>query len=273
MKKYIKIMLVLATASMCLTACGKKDTGIIVNVGDTNNDSSQNEQVVGDSNTEVLDNSIGSSVKHDNTVSEVELNKVTNLVGTWVTDTGTIYEFKEDNTFTGYLVETSENIHGTYDTDSKDYLNLIISREVEIVKEPTEGETVITPEAGTEATEGTIVEEVIPLPPEFEIVEEPHKYQITEIVDYSDNSGTKLTLVENSVETVLNRSASIPSNSSDYKKTENTVSEPKSLTPEEVEAANQAALELGIDPETGLPLPEEPVEELTDENGEVITVQ
>lgn len=268
MKKYIKIMLVLATACMCLTACSKKDTGIIVNVGDTNNDSSQNEQVVGSSDSTITGNAVEGSTINQQVVTRTELNEVTNLVGTWVTSNGTIYEFKTDGTLTGYLVESNENVRGTYETDNKTYLNMVILKDVEVIDEESEENESDVEIANAESTDAeTIIETEVPevKPIVFETVEEPHKYTIQSIVEASDNNGTELTIIENSIETVLIRSNSIASNNEDYKEPENTASEPKSLTPEEVEESNQIALELGIDPLTGLPLPEEPVEETTED--------
>ena len=121
MKNIAKVMLVL-TLVMCTTACSSKDTkdtGVLMSVGDSGNDSSNNTQTAetndGEKDTEV----VTKEDKTENNTSEKD-----NIYGGFTSVDGDVFQFNKDNTFLGFIVKDGKEMNGTYETDGRTYVTL-----------------------------------------------------------------------------------------------------------------------------------------------------
>ena len=259
MKKRISILLIgLIAIAIGLVGCKQKDTGIVVNIGDTNNDSSQNAQVVGDSNLTINNNNSGSDGANSEQVQQVvQVNSLENLLGTWVTNYGTIYNFIDTTNFTGYMAETGEDIYGTYETDNKTFLNICITREIEVENTEDVNNVDILDTENAGSIESNIIL------PVYETVEENHNYNIKSIKEGNDGN-SEIILAENDIEIIITKYISvtndIDTNNDSYYDVSKEL-EPVELTQEQLDEMNRSLLELGIDPVTGLPLPDTSIEQ------------
>ena len=122
MKKKILAVIMLTTLALSLVACGKqKDTGIIVSVGDVNNDSGQNALTdetndVKEETTEVVEEETEVVITNDEYIDYI--------TSGFVAENGDVYKFNVDGTYSCYIVETDVSYSGTYETDGKSYITL-----------------------------------------------------------------------------------------------------------------------------------------------------
>lgn len=118
-KKIIAVMLLSIIGIVSLTACKEKDTGVLVSVGDNENDSSKNGKT--DETNDAKDTEQSKTV----TVTASD-----NIVGVWATEDGNIiYEFTTDGNVYYYNDAIGETGYGTYESDSKSYLSMNMSIE------------------------------------------------------------------------------------------------------------------------------------------------
>lgn len=158
--KRVHLALLTGLMIFSLAACGKSDTGVIVNVGDIS-DSSESNVVVKD-NTEQTESTESQSIT---TPSEKEDNKEFSLLGVWCSkdpSENIVYTFDNGNKVSIYQGSTDEYTYGTYETDNKTYVNIITNKE----KEEVQSEVVETTESSemdytvetAEAIENSVVE-------------------------------------------------------------------------------------------------------------------
>lgn len=161
--KRVHLALLTGLMIFSLTACGKSDTGVIVNVGDIS-DASESNAVVRD-NTEQTESTENTESESITTPSEKEDNKEFSLLGVWCskdTSENIVYTFDNGNKVSIYQGSTDEYTYGTYETDNKTYVNIITNKE----KEEVQSEVVETTESSemdytvetAEAIENSVVE-------------------------------------------------------------------------------------------------------------------
>lgn len=123
MKKKIFTLLLITAMVLSLVACGKqKDTGIIVSVGDENNDTGLNDMTTETNDKETSEDVSAEDTKEDtDSKSEDYMDYITSG---FVTENGDVYQFNVDGTYSCYLVETDTSSYGTYETDGKSYMTL-----------------------------------------------------------------------------------------------------------------------------------------------------
>lgn len=107
-----------------LVACGKKkDTGIIVSVGDANKDSGKN--ALTDETNDVKE--VETEVVEEEKETEVVITDdeyIDYITSGFVAENGDVYKFNVDGTYSCYIVETGVSYSGTYETDGKSYITL-----------------------------------------------------------------------------------------------------------------------------------------------------
>ena len=148
MKNLKTITFVTATVlglSTIFTGCGNKeveDTGVIINAGDTNNDSSSNNVV--EQNTDTNAGSIqtieNAEVNESETVEEIN----TDMTGTWATDIGDVMQFDTDGKYSGFDVASGQSNYGTYESDGSTYIKVTITGLYEVAVSEN-GEEIQTP--------------------------------------------------------------------------------------------------------------------------------
>ena len=161
--KRVHLALLTGLMIFSLTACGKSDTGVIVNVGDIS-DASESNVVVRD-NTEQTEATESTESESITTPSEKEDTKEFSLLGVWCSkdpSENIVYTFDNGNKVSIYQGSTDEYTYGTYETDNKTYVNIITNKE----KEEEQSEEVETTENSemdytvetAEAIENSVVE-------------------------------------------------------------------------------------------------------------------
>lgn len=245
MKKRLLNILLISMMGLALTACNKKEA-IIVDVGDTRNDSSQNEQVVGSADAVDIANKDNPTVVKDVVVSSedkaVVIDKLDDIKGLWVAS-DSLLEITSDKDISGSIAGIVNYFTSTYETDHK-------SKLVITIVDRTTSSNVLE--------DGTI--EIVE-----ELTENKIDAAIKEIKQSPDGGYTHMILTINGVDKKFIRDNYYePPKVAEEETSENTVNESTStvLTPEEQTELNAWALESGIDPETGLPLAEVPVEDV-----------
>lgn len=146
-KRRVLTYLILAVLVISGTACGKKDTGVVIQtVGDAEDNKNTEDNT--DKNTDNKeDNQTTESVNNteetnENASSEQENSEESNnfqeqlqkdyqtdkekieFKGGWVTVNNDVFQFNEDSTFQAMLVSTNEMLDGTYETDNSTYIKL-----------------------------------------------------------------------------------------------------------------------------------------------------
>lgn len=228
MKKKLVVTVLLVTM-LSLSACGKgKDTGVIVGVGDSGVDTAANDKITANdgvaassTNAESNDGTVETDENGDTTVTRAEGTLSNNpdkaIYGTWVeSGSGTIYEFDTDSRFSGYDVQSDSNFAGTFETDSKTYINLVYDpayEEVEVTDEST-GETYMDS-----------------VPQEAEV-----KNCSIKSFAIEENTAT-MVIVKDGNEVTLVRNASLPANSDEALK--NSIEELNNKPEENTEAESQ----------------------------------
>ena len=162
--KRVHLALLTGLMIFSLAACGKSDTGVIVNVGDIS-DSSESNVVVKD-NTEQTESTESTDITKENTTpSEKEDNKEFSLLGVWCSkdpSENIVYTFDNGNKVSIYQGSTDEYTYGTYETDNKTYVNIITNKEKEEVQsevaETTENSEMDYTVETAEAIENSVVE-------------------------------------------------------------------------------------------------------------------
>lgn len=120
MKRKILTLFLITTMTLSLVACGKqKDTGILVQVGDTNNDTGKNDLTA---ETNDVEESTENAEEEVPVVSDDDYMKY--ITGCFVAENGDVYKFNVDGTYTYYIMDTGVTQKGTYDTDGKTYMTL-----------------------------------------------------------------------------------------------------------------------------------------------------
>lgn len=161
--KRVHLTLLTGLMIFSLAACGKSDTGVIVNVGDIS-DASESNVIVRDS-TEQTESTESTESESITTPSEKEDNKEFSLLGVWCSkdpSENIVYTFDNGNKVSIYQGSTDEYTYGTYETDNKTYVNIITNKE----KEEVQSEVVETTESSemdytvetAEAIENSVVE-------------------------------------------------------------------------------------------------------------------
>lgn len=161
--KRVHLTLLTGLMIFSLTACGKSDTGVIVNVGDIS-DASESNVVVRD-NTEQTESTENTESESITTPSEKEDNKEFSLLGVWCSkdpSENIVYTFDNGNKVSIYQGSTDEYTYGTYETDNKTYVNIITNKEKEEEQseevETTENSEMDYTEETAEAIENSVVE-------------------------------------------------------------------------------------------------------------------
>lgn len=230
MKKTKVGMLVVALAVFTLTGCSNKqeDTGVIISAEDSAEKSVSANTVVEDSTSvEVIENSTteldAATEEAANTTETTESTTDERLFGTWTSPEGDILLFESNGDLNGYEVSTNTNLYGTYETDNETYINITLTDRFELVEDE-EGNLVETP------------------------LEDLEKHYEILSYTYTDEEAS-LILSDGSTELTLNKAMELI-----YEEHFDDDVIEGEATPEEQEQINATALELGIDPETGLPL-------------------
>ena len=151
--KRVHLALLTGLMIFSLTACGKSDTGVVINAGDIS-DTSVSNVIVKDS-TEQTESTENTDITKENTTpSEKEDNKEFSLLGVWCSkdpSENIIYTFDNGNKVNIYQGDTDKYTYGTYETDNKTYVNIITNKE----KEEVQSEEIVT----TENSEADYTEE------------------------------------------------------------------------------------------------------------------
>lgn len=141
--KRLHVALLTGLMIFSLTACGKKDTGVIINAGDISTSSESN--VVVKDNTEQKESTENVGIKNNtenteqvgtknNTVNNKNDSKEINLLGIWCSnnpDENIVYNFDNENKFSLYQGNTDTYIFGTYETDNETYVDIITEKKNE----------------------------------------------------------------------------------------------------------------------------------------------
>lgn len=123
MKKKIFTLIIMTTMILSLAACGKQeDTGIIVSVGDENNDYGLNDMTT-ETNDKETDEVVSTEDSKEDTNKKSD-EYIDYITSGFVTENGDIYQFNVDGTYSCYLVETDISSYGIYETDGKSYMTL-----------------------------------------------------------------------------------------------------------------------------------------------------
>ena len=159
MKKKILEILILTALSLSLVACGKqKDTGIIISVGDANNDSGQSNLT---HETNDVKEDTGLTEEEKEVVEETEVADIANdeyidyITSGFVSENGDIYKFNVDGTYSCYIVENDASSSGTYETDGKSYITLKCTKDNFLESEYVSTEEEITDENYVETAYST----------------------------------------------------------------------------------------------------------------------
>lgn len=119
MKRRLFISLLMITMVVSMTACGKqKDTGIVVSVGDEDNESTNNKLT-----EETNDKNKTESESTDSQTTEAD-DSVKYIHGGFSSENGDVFQFNNDGTYMTFIVETGETSSGTYETDEETYITL-----------------------------------------------------------------------------------------------------------------------------------------------------
>lgn len=129
--KRLHVALLTGLMLFSLTACGNKDTGIIIGAGDMSTNSESN-IVVQDSteqteSTEQVE-SAGTTENDKDNLEEFS------LLGIWCSNNpneNVVYTFDNGNEFSLYQGSTDTYVFGTYETDNKTYVDVITEKKVE----------------------------------------------------------------------------------------------------------------------------------------------
>ena len=236
----LKIISILLISMIGLTACNKKDEAIIIGVGDTKNDSSQNEQIIGDnSDVTIVDKNNPASNKVVEKSSEdkaVVIESLDDIKGLWVASNG-ILEIMSDDTISGNLSGIADYFTCKYESDKKSNLKIKI---VTVTSTDTLKEDG-TIEIITEETENIIDAKIT------EIKQSPDKGYTHMVLDI--NGDIRKFVKDNDYVLPEIKETTVENNDSE------TVEE-YVLTPEEQAELEAWAISQGLDPNTGLPLEE-----------------
>lgn len=245
-KRFKRILLLISMTSLIAVSaigCGKKDTGVVINAGDNNNDSSlrEHELLKEDNSKSTNSNSSdGESTEVTETAQASENNIATDEItqkasackvsGIWVTDNGDIFQFDSNNSFSGFDAETGENTNGTYESDDETYVKITLSGGYEYT----------TDENGIEVQ--TKLDDIV------------NEYKIVEKKASENGSDASMTIKLGEKELVITKPMDLNIRREEALAemgTEETVQEKSvnDMTPEELEQFKQNLIEQGIDPE------------------------
>lgn len=124
MKKRIVTLMMITALVVSLAACGKQeDTGIIVSVGDNNNDTGNNE-LTDETNDVEEETEVETEAEEETAPVVTDDENMKYITSGFVSDNGDVYKFNVDGTYSCYIVETDVTSKGTYETDGKSYITL-----------------------------------------------------------------------------------------------------------------------------------------------------
>lgn len=131
--KRLHVALLTGLMIFSLTACEKQDTGVIIGAGDISTNS-ESTMIVKD-NTEQTESSESADtvVESENTENNEKTEEIS-LLGIWCSNNpneNVVYTFDNRNKFSLYQGSTDTYVFGTYETDSKTYVDIITEKKVE----------------------------------------------------------------------------------------------------------------------------------------------
>jgi len=220
-----------------MTGCGKEETnqGIIISAGDNSNITSNN------SSSNSIENQDNNTVNNsdieakDNTGSDVnnieKENNEFSLYGIWTDANNNIISLYDNGIFDATLLSEAKSIYGTYETNNNTYIKLTYNKS-EKIENPTEQEVIIN--NGIRDVETTV--------------------ELTLSIDETARI-IKLNDVEMSLYSEVESEVTVTQNVGDTSITESNNEDEKIVTDEaELEQIRQELIDMGIDPDTGLPM-------------------
>lgn len=131
--KRLHVALLTGLMIFSLTACGKQDTGVIIGAGDISTNSESTMTVKDNTEQTESSESEDTVVESENTENN-EKTEEFSLLGIWCSNNpneNVVYTFDNGNKFSLYQGSTDTYVFGTYETDSKTYVDIITEKKVE----------------------------------------------------------------------------------------------------------------------------------------------
>lgn len=131
--KRLHVALLTGLMIFSLTACGKQDTGVIIGAGDMSANSESTMTVKDNTEQTESSESADTVVESENTENNEKTEEIS-LLGIWCSNNpneNVVYTFDNGNKFNLYQGSTDTYVFGTYETDSKTYVDIITEKKVE----------------------------------------------------------------------------------------------------------------------------------------------
>lgn len=131
--KRLHVALLTGLMIFSLTACGKQDTGVIIGAGDISTNSESTMTVKDNTEQTESSESADTVVESENTENNEKTEEIS-LLGIWCSNNpneNVVYTFDNRNKFSLYQGSTDTYVFGTYETDSKTYVDIITEKKVE----------------------------------------------------------------------------------------------------------------------------------------------
>lgn len=131
--KRLHVALLTGLMIFSLTACGKQDTGVIIGAGDMSTNPESIMKVKENTEQTESSESVDTVVESQNTENNEKTEEIS-LLGIWCSNNpneNVVYTFDNGNKFSLYQGSTDTYVFGTYETDSKTYVDIITEKKVE----------------------------------------------------------------------------------------------------------------------------------------------